>query len=311
LKTVVSAVSGTSCRPKESSQDLSYLKESKEIDMHKDLQRLHVALVIGMLCAVFLAACGGAVSNNPGHQKPSTQTASVLILKGQELFVPFVLTIQPHTTVVWQNNDAVSHTFLTTWDHSAFLNVEPFSLVVAPGQTTSFTFTKPGVYDYFDNVQARWDVTDHRVESNKRSPNFPLAMEGVIWVQGPIEGLAHSAKDIIPEGKDDFTSDFIATSRGGTVIWRNQDTDTHFISLVPGWSTPINPSTIGVIQIDGKDSAHPSGGTMSVTFSTPGLYYYYCSAHASINTTWHRAQAHQDASEFPIPMEGFILAVDS
>jgi hypothetical protein len=46
-----------------------------------------------------------------------------------------------------------------------------------------------------------------------------------------------------------------------------------------------------------------------MVFSDPGLYYYYCSAHASINARWHRAVANTDASEFPIPMEGFILVV--
>jgi hypothetical protein len=39
------------------------------------------------------------------------------------------------------------------------------------------------------------------------------------------------------------------------------------------------------------------------------LYYYYCANHALINKDWHRVQAFKESSEYPIPMEGFILVV--
>jgi plastocyanin len=275
--------------------------------------RLSYTLAVMVLGVTLLIACGSASSSGTrtSSGKPSPHTASVAIPPGQELFAPFILVVQPGTIVTWQNNDSIVHTIMSTSDHSTFLNPQAFSLVAAADQKVSFTFTKPGVYDYFDKTQATWDATNSRVKANKGVPNFPLAMEGVIWVQGPLSGLPSAATNVIPSGKDDFTTDFLAISQGGTVSWHNSDTDVHFVGLVAGWSTPINPVDIGDNKLKGTDDAPPHGETKTMTYTTPGLYYYYCRAHAAINTQWHRAQAHTDASEFPIPMEGFVLVFGS
>jgi plastocyanin len=241
----------------------------------------------------------------------SPPVASVTIPQGQEVFSPFILTVQPNTIVTWQNNDTVSHTFMTTWDQSNFLNPQAFALDVAAGQKVSFTFTRPGLYDYFDNSQAIWNKTDDRVSARKGGPNFPLSMEGIVWVQGFISGLPSSATNAIPNGKDDFKTDFLAIAVGGMVSWHNGDTDTHFIDSVYGWSRPINPIDIGPNQVKGTHDAPPKGGSITIHFTRPGLYYYYCSSHADVNLQWHRAAAQKDASENPIPMEGFVLVMGS
>jgi hypothetical protein len=92
------------------------------------------------------------------------------------------------------------------------------------------------------------------------------------------------------------------------VKWHNGATDKDIVALVYGWSAPINPADIGPSQVRGTKDTPPSGETTAITFHAPDLYYY-CSAHADVNLTWHRAQAHEDASEFPIPMEGSFLVV--
>ena len=275
--------------------------------------RFSCLLAAVALSATFLVACGGSTSHRASTKRASAsiRIATITIPQGQELFAPFILTVQPNTVVTWQNNDRVSHTIMTTWDSTTSLNPQVFSLSAPAGQRATFTFIKPGVYDYFDNTQATWSETDQRVMAKKGVPNFPLAMEGIIWVQGPISGLPTSAGNGIPNGKDDFRTDFLAITQGGKVTWQNSDTDQHFISEVTGWSAPINTTDLGVIQIPGTHDAPPHGGSTTIAFNKPGLYYYYCAAHASINTAWHRIQAHQDASEFPVPMEGFILVVGS
>lgn len=267
--------------------------------------RLVILLLLGSLC---LAACGGSsttISKNT-HPAVSPNPSEVTILKAQDLFSPFILTVQPGTTVTWQNSDSASHSITTTWDSSVFLNPQPFSLTMPANATASFTFTKPGVYDYFDNALARWDTTDHRVSANQGVPNYPLAMEGVIWVQGHISGLPSSVSNEIPDGKDQFTHAFLAIAQGGNISWHNADTDTHLISTVPGLGESVNKTGLEQLAIKGI-ADQPSGETKAMTFTQPGLYYYYCAAHASINITWHRAQAHTDASESPIPMDGFVL----
>jgi plastocyanin len=272
------------------------------------LRRLTLAPIIILLAAMPLVSCDHAVSSVAPSSNKSVQSApSVMIPQGQELFMPFIQVIRSHTTLTWQNQDTHAHTVMTTWDHSSFLNPEPFTLTVAPGQKASFTFTTPGIYDYFDNTQARWDGTDHRVVAHKGVPLFPLAMEGIVWVQGSIPGLPSSATNIIPDGKDEFNADFVAIAQNGMMTWHNHDTDAHFVSLVQGWTAPINAASLGITEVKGTKDAPPVGGTVTLHFNKPGLYYYYCSAHAAINTAWHRAQALQDASEYPAPMEGFVL----
>jgi plastocyanin len=272
--------------------------------------RTSCALLAILFGVVILAACGASPTKTTQNVTPSPQAGIVTIPQDQELFTPFILSVQPGTRVTWQNSDTVPHTIMTTWDHGVFLNPEPFSLNVAAGQKASLTLTQPGIYDYFDNTQARWDTTDHRVAANQGVPNFPLAMEGIIWVQGHIDNVSAVTTNAIPDGKDDFTTDFLAIHQGGTISWHNSDTDDHFISLVPGWSKPINPVDLGAIRVKGTSSVS-DGETKDVVFPRTGLYYYYCAAHASVNTSWNRVQANKDASEAPIPMEGFVLVTDS
>jgi plastocyanin len=277
------------------------------------LFRLSYTSVLVVLAAMLLVACSSTSSSGTSTSSGNTSphTASVTIPRGQDLFSPFILAVQPNALVTWQNNDTASHAIMTTQDQTNFLNPQAFSLTAAAGQNVSFTCTRPGVYDYFDKAEAQWDEKDHRVKANQGVPHFPLAMEGIIWVQGSLSRLPSSATNLIPNGKDDFSTDFLALSQGGTVTWHNSDTDNHFVASVPGWSAPINPVALGPYQVKGTQDAPSSGGTIAITFHTPGLYYYYCPTHADLNPTWHRAQAHKDASEFPIPMEGFVLVASN
>lgn len=124
--------------------------------MSKCLGRFCGLLLAVAFVTTFLVACGGSASSGTSLKSAhlSPHVASVTIPQGQELFAPFILTVQLNTMVTWQNNDRLTHTIMTTWNHSTFLNPQVFSLFAATGQRATFTFTKPGVYDYFDNTQA-------------------------------------------------------------------------------------------------------------------------------------------------------------
>ena len=290
---------------------------------------LHISTVVLVLVAgVVLGSAIGVLlgptlfARQSGSTSASTQRShtapltTVTISQSQDEFEPFILKVQPHTTVTWQNNDSVAHVFITTPDQSTFLNVEAFSLQVAAGGRVHFTFKQPGLYHYYDTTVATWNAADARVAAKEGVPHFPLAMDGVIWVQGPISNLPSGATDHIPAGHDDFANEFIAL-RPGLVAWHNLDTDPHFLSVVAGWSVQhnpsqagINPADIGINRIDGTATV-PGGDTINLLFSIPGLYYYYCTNHARINATLHRAEALAGASEFPIAMEGFVLVVGS
>jgi plastocyanin len=269
---------------------------------------LILGLVLGLLLGYTAFANHSASANARTPVTKPPPAATVDIPRDQDVFDPFVLTVKLNTTVLWKNDDTVVHTIITTPDQSSFLNIQAFLLNIAPGQNAKFTFTKSGLYHYYDNTMARWDPTTSRVAPDKRVPDYPLAMDGVIWVQGFIGNLPSGATNHIPAGHDDFASEFTAINDIGTVSFHNYDTDPHLVALVPDLPAPLNPAEMGVNRIDGTDDVS-GGGTITLVFNTPGLYYYYCVNHALISKGWHRAQAFKAASEYPIPMEGFILVV--
>lgn len=248
-------------------------------------------------------------ASNPTHiakQRPLLTT--IVIPKAQDLFTPFLLAVPLHSMVTWRNDDIVEHVVTTTMQRSNFLNPQAFSSRIPAGQQVHFTFNQAGLYHYYDTTTSIWNSRVSRVDAKKGTPHFPLAMDGVLWIQGTISGLTNAAIDPIVAGHDEFTEEFVAISHPGGVTWHNFDQDPHFIGLVSGWSAPVNAVDIGLNRILGTVEA-PGGGLATIIFNTPGLYYYYCRNHGRIDPLTHRAQALPMASEYPIPMAGFVLVL--
>jgi plastocyanin len=267
-------------------------------------------------CAGLLSACGGssgtaasgtATTGGP-TPVPSVQNATVTLASGTGA-LPYVVTVQTGATITWKNADSVAHTLTTTPAHDSYLNLASVQVALAPGASSSFTFTKAGLYDLYDPAFAQWDLSDQRVGAKPGARGFPETLEEIVWVHGPISGVPTSDKVQIPSGHDEFGDQFLAIQSGGTLTWFNADTDVHVINTVPGWTNGVNPTQLTVGGVKGTQDAPPNGGSSSETFAQPGLYYYYCSAHADIDQAAHRAVAHKDASEYPIPMEGFLLVL--
>ena len=271
---------------------------------------LLIAMVFGLLFGTTILArhALNAFSQSLSHTRISPQHASITLPRGQELFVPFLLVVPRDTIVTWQNEDTVTHRFTTTPQKNAFLNPQTFSFRVPAGGQAQFTFSRPGLYHYYDTGMSTWNLTLERVAAHKGTPHFPLAMDGIIWVQGPLNNLPTNASNHIPKGHDEFASEFVAISQPGTVTWHNFDEDPHFVGLVAGWPAPINPTDIGLYRFAGTDDV-PGGASNSVLFDIPGLYYYYCRNHDQVDPLTHRARALPMASEYPIPMEGFVLVI--
>ncbi|MDQ2716351.1 MAG: hypothetical protein M3Z08_15715 [Chloroflexota bacterium] len=269
--------------------------------------------VIGTMMLILLgtASCSPATPPSRGSgplAAPVHPGATVTILPAQDLFTPFILVIQAHTTVTWDNQDIKAHRIITTPDRQTFLNRQAFSLQAAEGNRVTFTFNLPGVYHYYDPALDSWNTQFSRVAARKGNGSAPLAMDGVIWVQGSLPTLPLATLNHIPVMHDEFALEFIAIHAPGAVSWHNFDEDPHFVGLVPHWSAPINPEDIGIYRMAGTADV-PGGQTVTVSFNTPGLYYYYCRNHDRINETSYRAEALMKASEYPLPMEGFVLVV--
>jgi plastocyanin len=234
--------------------------------------------------------------------------ATVTILPRQDLFSPFILPVKIDTAVTWKNEDSILHNFATTPNQSVFLNPQLFAFTVPAGHEVTFLFKKPGMYHYYETISDGWDATYGRVKAYPGIAHYPEAMDGVIWVQGSIKGLPSSVLAFVVDGHDIFTPEFLAIAVDGAVTWHNLDEYPHFVGLVAGWFAPINPVNIGIYRLDGTDGI-PGGQSVTILFTKPGLYYYYCRNHDVVDPAFHRAVALTMASEYPIPMEGFVLVV--
>lgn len=271
---------------------------------------LFAITVPGLLCgyAVWTRHGANTTGSSLVHGTQATRLTTITMPRLQDLFVPFLLVVPLQATVTWQNDDVVGHLIATTTQADHFLNQEAFSLYASPGQRVQFTFSRPGLYHYYDPTMSTWNRALARVAANSGTPHFPLAMDGVIWVQGHISGLPTAAINHVLAGHDDFASEFLAINQPGGITWHNFDEDAHFVGLVDGWASPVNPVDIGLYRIAGTSDV-PGGATITVLFNVPGLYYYYCRNHDRVDPLSHRAQALPMASEYPIPMEGFVLVL--
>ena len=272
-------------------------------------------LVLTMLSAVIIGAAAfspllfaqrGIDTADPSAKHSAS--AIITIPTSKNLFEPFILPVKPGTTVVWQNNDAQAHPFMTTPDHNTFLNRQRFSFNVAAGKSVRFTFTQPGLYHYFETRLDSWNSSIARVRAGEKKINYPLAMDGIIWVQGSIASLPSTTLNSVLDGHDEFAYEFLAITRDGAITWHNLDADAHFIGKVPGWTSPVNPADMGLYRIAGTDEI-PGGDFATILFPTPGLYYYYCRNHDYVDPLDNRVYPLAMTSEFPIPMEGFVLVV--
>lgn len=83
-----------------------------------------------------LAVAGGGVANEQGGKVQGRYDVWVTMS-----FNPSLLTVPAGTTVTWINKDGESH---TVSNHAGL-----FDAGLDPGNTFTYTFTKPGIYDYF------------------------------------------------------------------------------------------------------------------------------------------------------------------
>jgi plastocyanin len=274
--------------------------------MHIPFVRVAAVVIVGF---GILTSCGDRPVSV--QQQGAEVANTVTIPHGEDIFDPFILPVQPSVTMTWHNADTVAHTMVTTPEQNAFLNPQTFSLNVAPGQDATLTLTKPGVYYYYDQNEGSWSASYQRVMPNKGLPKYPIAMEGIIWVQGSIPNLPASVQNSVVHLRDEIATFVVAVRTGGTVSWQNHDTDPHYFMTVLGWDAPINPVEVGLDNLLGEDAMPPDGQTKSITFTKPGLYYYFCFTHATVDPVLLRVYARPMASEYPIAMEGFVLVTNS
>jgi plastocyanin len=106
---------------------------------------------------------------------------------------------------------------------------------------------------------------------------------------------------IIIPNNDMFAPYIAQLNVGDTVTWVNEDTVLHTIVTSPTvQGDAVNPAQFQYVLGAGKSA--------SLTLRQPGLYYYYCDAHATLGTDGPAA-ARTGVRAYPLPMDGFLYVL--
>lgn len=254
--------------------------------------RTHLWFLTGLaLVAIVGTACGNASASGAANSSASGLPASATVtIPKADRFEPFLLEVAQGARVTFVNKDSDEHTVVA-------MPTDPldFKLAVAPGKSATYTFTQPGIYGYYCDAHSSFDPSTGLVIANKAADAYPISMYGIILVGGatlPIQ-VGH-AKVVMPSA-DWFEPLAISVKAGTQVTWSNLDSDAHTVVADPGSSE--------------FRFVAPANGTVSYTFNKPGIYAYYCDAHATWNGELKRVQARTASDVYPAAMEGVVFVL--
>ena len=240
--------------------------------------------------AVFLVLAI-AIGTGIGGTRTTVRAAnSATITMPADRFVPFAQTVNVGDTVTWQNKDTDLHTVVSVPGNAP----DALNLTVKPGNSATFTFAKPGLYWYYCNLHAKWDADSAQVQALPTVDNPAEPMEGTILVLGAGQDAAPA--QVVAPG-DSFNPFVTTVTTGSTVSWQNKDADLHTVTSVPG-------NAPAPISINLK-----AGSSASMTFTVPGLYWYYCTVHATWDTDNGQVEANSTSDEPSEPMMGVIAVL--
>jgi plastocyanin len=104
-----------------------------------------------------------------------------------------------------------------------------------------------------------------------------LAAAATLWASGPHDRSTRQVK--VPD-EDRFTPYAVTIHAGDSVRWVNTDSDAH---------TVVSDDTFNTAGHQGVNGLLRSGGSVTLRFSHPGTFVYYCRFHS-----------HLDASKQPV-----------
>ncbi|HLW59634.1 MAG TPA: plastocyanin/azurin family copper-binding protein [bacterium] len=243
----------------------------------------HDHLVVLAVVAIGGAALGFSVS------APTTpvQAAGATVTIPADMYAPAAITIEAGQTVTWINKDSDPHVTVSVPG-----DPEAFTLANYAGKSTSFKFTKPGVYVYYCLDHATYNATLHRVVARKESDLYPLAMEGLIVVKGP--GFTGAPSATVRLSRGAYAPDIAVVRAGGKVTWTNSDTGAHAV-VVKG---------AGVPKLD-----LAAGKSKTATFAKPGIYFFYDEGNAAYNPKLGLAAAKKGTPTFPVASQGYVIVL--
>ena len=112
--------------------------------LHRSVMRTPSRSRLAVSAGVLVAMLGGAMAL--GAVAPASSASPQIEIRADE-YIPSTLTVPAGTAVTWINHDDDVHTVTSTAEvfHSPGIDTD---------ETFTYTFTKPGTYEYFCKVHA-------------------------------------------------------------------------------------------------------------------------------------------------------------
>lgn len=269
----------------------------------------HTAILVVLLTLTGCGAAGNATAqkkNTPNPTATSIVTPSytapyTITVPNNDIFTPYIAIIPAGAPINWINADSVLHTVIggPTSD-GGVINPAPFQLVLQPGDQQTMTLRSPGLYYYYCGAHATPDATG-RAASMANTRAYPLSMDGFIDVVGAgLSGQSTAAINMTTAGG--FSPWMIVVNRGATVAWKNATQQAISLATTRAQGA-LNPTPLAM-QVQ-------PGATSTQVMSVPGVYDYYSTQDATLNTIWNRPSARQGAPGYPVPMEGIIVVLNN
>lgn len=267
------------------------------------------SLAVAIALLPSLAGCGTArgAAHQTGAKSPTATAVAqtpapapyTITVPGNDIFTPYVAIIPAGAPIEWINADTVLHTVIGgPTSGGGVINPEPFQLVLQPGDEQAMTLRSPGLYYYYCGAHAT-PATDGRAASMQGTRAYPLPMDGFIDIVGAgLSGLTSSTITMTSAGG--FSPWMTVVNRGASVTWSNATQQTVSIVTTRGLGS-LNPSPLAM-QIQ-------PGASVTHVMSVPGVYDYYSTQAATLNTIWNRPSARPGVSGYPSPMEGVMLVL--
>jgi plastocyanin len=225
---------------------------------------------------------------------------------GDTVFVPNVVTVSAGDSVTFNWVNGIHDTRNAATDQIYL----PLS-TGTNSQTT--TFATAGTYYFYCSIHAKAaDATDANIAAGTKmvgkiivtaasapastTPATPTAATATPPTATPATPTTVAPNTVTMPG-DYFSPATLVVKPGDTVTFKNQDSDPHTVTSVPGNA----PAAINL--------AVKPGDSATFTFTAPGLYWYYCTAHAQWDAATGQVKANATVDDPSEPMEGFILVL--
>jgi plastocyanin len=104
-----------------------------------------------IVATVMLGALGWISASNPrfgASAQGAAKSQEVVVKIDNFSYMPHDLTVGAGTTIIWVNNDDIPHTVVSTTDLFK-------SKALDTDDKFSFTFDKPGTYEYFCSIHPK------------------------------------------------------------------------------------------------------------------------------------------------------------